>query len=156
MDNNVILRRLRYCFDFSDQEMIDLFASGGKEVTRAEVSDFLKKEEDEEFQKINDKMLATYLNGLINVKRGKRDGPQPVPEKTLTNNLIFRKLRIALNLKDDDILYMLQSVNMPISKHELSAFFRKPGQRQYRLCKDQILRNFLFGMERRFRKPPSE
>jgi len=38
-------------------------------------------------------------------------------------------------------------VDMHISKHELSAIFRKPGQKQYRECKDQFLRNFLYGLQ---------
>jgi len=151
MENNDILRRLRYTFDWSDDKVIQLFALADLEVTRAQISNWLKKEFDEEFEKINDKRLATFLNGFIIDRRGKRDGPQPVPEKTLTNNIIFRKLRIALNLKEEDILGMLNSVSLPISKHELSAFFRKPGQRQYRLCKDQILRNFLHGMQVKYR-----
>jgi uncharacterized protein YehS (DUF1456 family) len=151
MDNNDILRRLRYTFDWSDDKVIQLFALADLEVTRAQMSNWLKKDFDEDFEKINDKRLASLLNGFIIDRRGKREGPQPVAEKTLTNNIIFRKLRIALNLKEDDILNMLESVGLPISKHELSAFFRKPGQRQYRLCKDQILRNFLHGMQMKYR-----
>ena len=69
----------------------------------------------------------------------------------MNNNTIFRKLRIALNLKDEDILEILKLVDIEISKHELSAFFRKPGQSQYRECKDQILRNFLRGMQMKYR-----
>lgn len=151
MNNNDILRRLRYAFDFSDTKMMQLFASGGQEVTRAEVSDWLKKDDDPDQQGLYDKQLATFLNGFINDRRGKREGEQPKPEKTLNNNLILRKLKIALNLKDDDMLAILEIENMRISKHELSAFFRKPTQSQYRLCKDQILRNFLYGLQRKYR-----
>ncbi len=147
MDNNVILRRLRYNFDFTDAQMISLFKSAGMEVNRSEVSNWLKKEEDDNFEKINDKKLATFLNGFIIEKRGKKEGPLPVAEKTLTNNIILRKLKIALNLKDEDVLEILYAADMKISKHELSAFFRKSGQRQYRACKDQVLRNFLYGMQ---------
>ncbi|MFK7899908.1 MAG: DUF1456 family protein, partial [Cyclobacteriaceae bacterium] len=49
-------------------------------------------------------------------------------------------------------LAILDLANLRVSKHELSAFFRKPGQSQYRLCKDQILRNFLHGMQMKYRK----
>lgn len=151
MSNNDILRSLRYTFDFGDDKMIKLFGLGGKSVTRAEVSDWLKRDEDPDFKGIYDKDLAFFLNGLIIDKRGKRDETLPVAEKTLTNNMIFRKLKIALEMKDEDILEIMDSVNLPISKHELSAFFRKPTQSQYRLCKDQILRNFLRGIQLKFR-----
>ena len=111
----------------------------------------LKKEEDEGFKKCTDTLLATFLNGLINNWRGKREGPQPVPEKRLTNNIIFRKLKIALNLKDDDILQIMALADFDISKHELSAFFRKVGHKHYRECKDQILRRFLQGVQSKYR-----
>lgn len=147
MTNNDILRRIRYTFDFNDSEMIELFASGGGQVTRAEVSDWLKKEEDPEFKDLGDEHLAMFLNGFINEKRGKKEGEQPAAEKKLNNNTILRKLKIALNLKDEDILEILKLANFLLSKHELSAFFRNPSQSQYRPLKDQILRNFLHGMQ---------
>jgi uncharacterized protein YehS (DUF1456 family) len=152
MKNNDILRRIRYTFDFSDTKMMTLFASGGDNASREEISDWLKKEEDPAFKSLHDIKLATFLNGFINDRRGKKEGEQPKPEKTLNNNIIFRKLKIALDLKEDDIIEMLQLAGMTISKHEISAFFRSPEQKQYRLCHDQILRNFLQGMQLKFRK----
>lgn len=147
MTNNDIMRRIRYTFDLNDSKMIDLFGLADYQVTRAQISDWLKKNEDPAYQKLNDHKLAIFLNGFINDKRGKKEGKQPLPEKRLNNNIIFRKLKIALNLKDDDILKILDLVEMHISKHELSAFFRNPDQNQYRPCEDQILRNFLHGLQ---------
>jgi uncharacterized protein YehS (DUF1456 family) len=147
MTNNDILRRIRYIFDFNDSKMIEIFALAGDQVIRSQISDWLKKDEDPTFLALNDFQFATFLNGLIIDKRGKKEGEQPIPEKRLNNNLIFRKLKIALNLKDDDIIEILESADMRISKHELSAFFRNPNQSQYRPCKDQILRNFLQGLQ---------
>ncbi len=151
MDNNDILRSLRYTFDLNDQQMIDLFALANKEVTRAEISNWLKREEDPDFIILKDVELATFLNGFINDKRGKREGEQPAPEKKLNNNIILRKLKIALNFRDDDMLATFKLADMRISKHELSAFFRKPTQNQYRECKDQFLRNFLAGLKEKYR-----
>lgn len=151
MKNNDILRRLRYAFDFTDSKMISLFNLGGEEVTREEVSDWLKKEDDPAFKSLHDIKLAVFLNGLINDRRGKKDVEQPKPEKELNNNIIFRKLKIALNLKEEDILAIFSLVGMNISKHEISAFFRSPEQHQYRLCKDQILRNFIQGLQLKYR-----
>jgi len=151
MTNNDILRSLRYTFDFSDAQMIDIFAQADHTVNRSEVSNWLKRDEDPDFQEMSDRELAIFLNGLINEKRGKKEGPQPVPEDRLNNNNILRKLKIALNLKDDDMLAILESVDRHISKHELSAFFRKPEQPQYRPALDQILRNFLHGLQLKYR-----
>lgn len=151
MTNNDILRRIRYTFDFNDSKMIAIFGSAGLEVTRAQISDWLKKEDDPAYKRCNDTQMATFLNGLINEKRGKKEGPQPAPERVLTNNLIFRKLKIALNLKDDDVLSIMELAKFRLGKSELSAFFRKPGHKHYRECKDQILRNFLKGMQLKYR-----
>ncbi len=105
--NNDILRRIRYAFDFDDSKMMALFSLGGEEATRAEVSDWLKKDDDPAYQSLNDKKLISFLDGLIEDRRGKREGPPPPPEEFLNNNIILRKLKIALNLKDDDILDIL-------------------------------------------------
>lgn len=150
MNNNSILRRLRFTFDFNDTKMIELFQLAGKTVTRAEVSDWLKKEEDEEFKNLNDQQLAYFLNGFIILNRGKKEGETPIAEKKLNNNIVFRKLKIALNYRDEDILNIYELMNFQISKHELSAFFRKPDHQHYRLCKDQFIRNFLQGLQLKY------
>ena len=95
MNNNDILRSLRYTFDFSDGSMIEIFGLAGLVVSRSEVSNWLKKEDDPEFEPINDFKLSIFLNGLINHKRGKKEGEQPKPEKSLNNNIILRKLKIG-------------------------------------------------------------
>ena len=151
MTNNDVLRRLRYTFDFSDDKVISIFASADLEVTRNEISNWLKKDDDPEFENLPDKKLATFLNGLINDQRGKREAEQPVPESKLSNNIIFRKIKIALNLEADDVLEILSLVGFNLSNHELSALFRKKGHKHYRECKDQILRNFLQGLQLKFR-----
>lgn len=150
MNNNDILRRIRYTFDLNDSKMISIFAMADHSVTRAQVSDWLKKEDDPAFVECADVDFVFFLNGFINDKRGKKDGPQPVPEKRLTNNIIFMKLKIALNLKAEDVLEVMALAEFVLSKHELSAFFRKPDNRHYRDCKDQVLRKFLKGMQLKY------
>jgi len=149
--NNDVLRNLRYIFDISDSKMISIFGLADLQVTRGQISDWLKKDDDPAFQKCGDTQLAVFLNGLIIDKRGKKEGPQPEPEQRLNNNIIFRKLRIALNLQAEDVLEIMGLAGMDISKHELSAFFRKPDHKHYRECKDQVLRNFLKGLQLKYR-----
>jgi uncharacterized protein YehS (DUF1456 family) len=131
--------------------MMEIFGLGGMEVTRAEISDWLKKDDDPAFQEIRDKEFATFLNGFIISKRGRKEDEQPLPEKSLNNNIILRKLKIALNLMDDDLIEIMKSVDLRISKHEISAFFRKPTQDKYRVCHDQFLRNFLYGLQLKYK-----
>lgn len=150
MRNNDILRRLRYTFDLKDSQMLALFALAGHPVEWEQVSGWLKRDEDPAYVECDDSQLAAFLNGFIIDKRGKKEGPQPVPEKVLSNNVILMKLRIALNLKAEDVLEIMSLADMPISKHELSAFSRKPDHKHYRDCKDQLLRNFLKGLQAKY------
>ena len=151
MTNNDILRRLRYTFDLDDNKMLAIFASADKTVETEQLKTWLKKEEDPELVALEDVDLASFLNGFINEKRGKKEGAQPEAETKLTHNIIFMKLKIALSLQAEDVLAILALADFRLSKHELSAFFRKPGHKHYRECKDQILRNFLKGLQLKYR-----
>ncbi|MEZ5022052.1 MAG: DUF1456 family protein [Chitinophagales bacterium] len=150
MNNNDIIRQLRYTFNLSDKKVVELFALEDKEVSEEQVVNWLKKEDDPNCVVISDYELATFLNGFISDKRGKKEGATPQAEKELNNNIILRKLKIALELKDTDLLEILAKADMQISKHELSAFFRKPTQGQYMPCKDQIMRRFLHGLQLKY------
>jgi uncharacterized protein YehS (DUF1456 family) len=151
MTNNDIIRRIRYLFNFNDQQVADLFLLANEKVSKELVSGWLKKEEDPTLIEISDRDLAVFLNGLIILKRGKREGPQPEPENPLSNNMILKKIKIALNLTSDDMLDLFASIGKPIGKHELSAFFRNPDHRKYQPCLDQYLRNFLNALQANYK-----
>jgi len=155
MNNNDVLRRIRYIFDFSDSQMIELFKLAKLKVEQVGLHHWLRKEEDPLMVELSDQELAAFLNGLIIKKRGKGEGPQPVPEKQLGNNLILKKMKIALKLDSEDILKLFESDGQVVSKHELSAFFRNPNHGSYRRCLDQYLRNFFNGLQKKFRKESS-
>jgi len=152
MTNNDVLRRLRYAFDIKDSKMIEIFSLGDQEVTRAEVSQWLKKDDDPDFKNCSDKLMASFLNGLIVKNRGPRDGEPMVAEKRINNNIILKKLKIALDLKSEDVLDTLKLSDFRLSKNELSAFFRKTDHKHFRPCMDQVLRNFLEGLKIRHRE----
>ncbi len=151
MTNNDVLRSIRYTFDISDSEMINIFSLAEHKVDRELVSQWLKKNDDQSFKECQGVELCIFLNGLINKNRGKKDGDLVPPVKWMNNNIIFKKLKIALNLKSDDVIEIMKLADFDISSHELSAFFRKKGHKNYRTCKDQILRNFLKGLQLKHR-----
>lgn len=151
MINNDVLRRLRYTFDLSDHKVVSIFALVGIVIDQKTVTSWLKRDEDESFLECQDIHLAQFLNGFICEKRGKKEGVEILHEKRLTNNIILKKIAIALNLKSEDILAIMEIAQMPMSKHELSAFFRKVDHPNYRECKDQVLRNFLKGLQMKYR-----
>lgn len=147
MTNNDILGRIRYLFNYSDSEVVALFKLANCDVEETDVIHWLKKEDDPLLVEMSDKELATFLNGLIIEKRGKKEGPQPEPEEFLSNNNILRKLKIALNLKSDEIIALFTLIDKKISKPELSSFFRNPEHSSYRPLMDQYLRNFLTALQ---------
>lgn len=153
MTNNDILRRLRYILNIKDTKIIKILASVDYQVPLPRVVSWLKKDDDEDFTECSDKDLTAFLDGLIIEKRGKRDESKvakvPAPQK-LNNNLVFLKLKIAFDLKSDDVLALLELAQYKISSSELSAFFRKNTHRHYRVCKDQILRKFLKGLQLKY------
>lgn len=146
MNNNDILRRVRFIFDIKDSITIEYFKDYGKEISRSQLDKWLLKDNHPDQVSLYDIDLAIFLNGLIHTKRGKKEGELPKPEKTLNNNIILRKLKIALNLKDTDIIQIMDLADMRISKPELNAFFRRPDHKHYRNCMDQFLRSFLQGL----------
>lgn len=150
MTNNDILRRIRYIFDYSDAQMVALFNAGGIELNKEGVLLFLEKDEDK-VEMLSDRKLAGFLNGFISDKRGQREGGIPQPEERLNNNTILRKLKIALTLQDTDIVDILHLAGLRVSKHEINAFFRKKDHKNYRSCRDQVLRNFLTGLQVKYR-----
>ncbi len=156
--NNDVLRRIRYTFDLKDKKVVEIFDLTKVKVTQVQVHDWLRKDEDESMVALTDPQLASFLNGFIIEKRGRRDGDLPVTEQCLTKNIILMKLKIALNLQADDIINLLGKNGLAISKGELSAFFRKPDHKNYRQCKAQFLRNFLMGVQDKYRvaPPPKE
>ena len=74
----------------------------------------------------------------------------------MTNNDILKKLRVALKLRDEDIIEILKLVDFEVSKSELSALFRAEDHLNYKECGDQLLRNFLNGLIIYKRGPMSE
>lgn len=172
MENNDILIRLRYALDIRDNDMVEIFKLGGVEVTKDEVRKILTKskdeyddeevdvEESEDQIKCNDKMLESFLNGFINFKRGpqKPKPGQPKSEDTSehirdhVNNMLLKKLKVALQLKTEDMLDILDDGGIAVSKGELGAIFRKPGHRNYKECGDNFARKFLKGLVVRYRE----
>lgn len=130
--------------------MVSIFKLAGLEVNERKVTQWLKKEEDPSFIKCNDNQLAYFLNGLIIERRGKQEGREPVAEEKLHNNLILVKLKIALSLRSEDIVNMMEGTNLRVTKTEVGAFLRKSEHRNYKKCGDQFLRNLLFGIDNKF------
>lgn len=149
MINNDFLRSIRYILQVNDSKMVDILKLGDLDCTFDEMKAYLQKDDEPEFKECPHKVIAHFLNGLVIYKRGKDETRAPAPiEIPVTNNIVFKKLRVAFKLRDEDILAILQKNEIKITKSELSAFFRKVGHVNYREVGDQILRKFMKGLSK--------
>ena len=155
MTNNDFLRRLRYALNIKDNVMVQIFKRGNIVLTREDVIDYLKKDIDEGFKKLNNNDLIAFLDGLIIQKRGKREDGTPVPQVKVTknnlNNILLRKLRIALSFKSYDMIKIFKIGGVEISEGELSALFRSEEHKNYKECGDKYIRVFLKGLTEFYR-----
>ena len=150
MTNNDFLRRLRYALNIKDNIMIQIFKKGNIIVTREDIIDYLKKDIDDGFKKLSNNDLISFLDGLIIQKRGNREDGTPVPTIKITknnlNNILLRKLRIALAFKSYDMIRIFKLGGIEISEGELSALFRSEDHKNYKECGDKYIRVFLKGL----------
>lgn len=165
MDNNDILIRLRYALEIKNKEMVEIFKFGGEEVTVPEVIKILTKTYDDDDYENGDQikcthsMLDSFLNGLIIYKRGKQEpkpgqsNPPETPLKTSgnVNNLLLKKVKIALSLTTEDMLDVFNYAGLRVTKGELGALLRKEGHKNYKECGDNFARNFLKGLAVKYR-----
>lgn len=161
MNNNDILIRLRYALDLKNAEMVEIFALGDLDVTAKDVSRLLTKsvEDDPDHIECTNAMLDDFLNGFIIKKRGKQEAkpgqaqrpPIMISDDKHRNNIVLKKLKIALKLTSDDILDILDDAGIYLSNSELSAVMRKEDHRNYKVCGDRYIRNFLKGLALEYR-----
>ena len=174
MDNNDILIRLRYALDIKDIDMVEIFKLGGVMVTKEELQKMLVKSDTgsntgsekeasplaDNSSKCSNRRLESFLNGLITMKRGKKETAPGEEEKQVfmikddwtVNNVFIKKLKIALSLTGEDMLEIFKNGGIELSNGELSAILRREGQRNYKVCGDRYVRLFLKGLAVRYRK----
>lgn len=172
MNNNDRLVRLRYALDLKDSEMVEIFTLGDMDLSVGDVRYLLSKvdekdshEDDDEFsenlykKECTDRMLESFLNGLIVYKRGRQTSKSGEPIKMTyslkhrkdANNILLKKVKVALTLTNEDVLDILEDTGVVISKSELSAVLRKEDHRNYQECGDRYARNFLKGLALKYR-----
>jgi uncharacterized protein YehS (DUF1456 family) len=149
MANNELLRSIRDALELDAATMIQIFRDAGREVGESAIAAFLKSEDEDGYIPCSNPIMGFFLDGLIVHNRGKQEGgtaPAEKPPAELGNNAILKKLRIALDLKEDDLAGIFRRTGIVMTKHELTALFRRPGHKHYKECTDQILYSFIKGV----------
>lgn len=149
METNDLLRRMRYALALDDRDTARLVGLGGGDPDEERIALWRSKEDDPYHQICPDTAIGQFLAGLLIERRGPPPAHlaerAPAPAVT-TNNQILKQLRIALELKDDDVHRLIETGGGKLSRTEVNALFRKPGSRNYRACGDQVLRWFISGL----------
>jgi uncharacterized protein YehS (DUF1456 family) len=149
MARNELLRSMCDALKIGDATAIEVFGHAGRPVGLSTVTSLKMSEDQDDYIPCSDPVLGFFLDGLIIHFRGRREGQPPPADKpsaALTNNAILKKLRIALDLKEDEMIGILKLAGVAISSHELTALFRKQGHKHYKVCNDTFLRDFIRGI----------
>jgi uncharacterized protein YehS (DUF1456 family) len=149
MANNALLRSIRDALGLDADTMIRIFKCAGREAGETAIAAFLKSEDEDGYIPCSNPIMGFFLDGLILHNRGRQEGsltPAEKPLAELNNNAIMKKLRIALDLKEDDLIAIFKLAGIVMTKHELTALFRKPGHKHYKSCTGQLLSGFINGV----------
>ena len=145
MTNNDLLRLISVSFDMDNKKLLSVFALGGLEISTAELESILSQDQSK-VREFPDIEFSSFLNGLITFKRGPSDKGVAKPDDKLTYNMIFKKIKIAMGLHNEDIIQILASVGIDLPEFELSAYLRRENHKNYRPIRAQLLRNFIFAI----------
>lgn len=149
MANNEILRGIKDALKLDEATMSRIFSEAGREIGQSAITAFLKTEKEDDYIPCSNPIMGFFLDGLIIHYRGRKEGSpaqstEPLAE--LSNNAILKKLRIALDLREDDLVEIFKLAGIVITKHEITAFFRKQGHKHYKECNNAMLSGFIKGI----------
>ena len=148
MITNDIIFKIKTALKLSNSNILKAYELAEFTMSESELDSILKKEQDEGFKPCGYEELGAFLDGLVILKRGpspKKQDASKVVE--LTNNLILKKLRIALELKEADTEIIFSLGEAELSKQQLSSLFRKDSHKNFKLCSDELLIAFLDGLD---------
>lgn len=148
INTNEILYRIQKALNLTTEEMLEAYKLEEYKMEASHLESLLKRRLDDGFVAATYEELGVFLDGLVTLKRG------PSPKKAnedeaveLTNNLILKKLRIALELKEPETEIIFGLADVELSKQQLASLFRKEGHKNFKECSDELLMAFLDGLD---------
>lgn len=155
MNNSDLLIGIKESLNLEESVIVEIFNLGDIELDKEIVLELLEEYEGEEKnKKCTDEYLESFLNGFIVYKRGKKETKPgevepprlPIKPGRSANNVVLKKLKIALSLSNDDLIDIFEEAEVEISKNELTTLFRKEGHKHYKRCNDKLMTSFLIGL----------
>lgn len=145
---NDILFKIKKALGLSNEEMLKAYTLENYDMTLQHLENLLKRRQDKGFEMCTFEELGVFLDGFVTLKRGPAPQKQNADEDmALTNNLILKKLRAALQLKEFEIGIIFELVDVELSKQQLSSLFRKEDHKNFKPCSDELLESFLDGLD---------
>jgi len=148
ISTNEILYRIQKALSLSMADILEAYKLETYEIEPSHLESLLKRRLDKGFKLCSYEELGVFLDGFVTLKRG------PSPKKTnddeaveLTNNLILKKLRIALELKEAETEIIFGLADVELTKQQLASLFRKEGHKNFKPCSDELLMAFLEGLD---------
>ncbi|SHO81041.1 hypothetical protein MNB_SV-15-198 [hydrothermal vent metagenome] len=139
MQNSHIIKKISKALSLRKDDIQKIYKLEDKNYTLEDIDKILIETTYED--------LGIFLDGLITLKRGKLDNPKKIVDVELTNNLILKKLRVALNLKSSEVIIIFSLVDIELKMSEVNALFRREGSKNYRVCSSKLLSIFLDGLD---------
>jgi uncharacterized protein YehS (DUF1456 family) len=147
LNTNDILYQIQKALNLSNEEILKAYELADYTMNAEHLDALLKRRLDKGFELCSYEELGVFLDGLVLLKRGPSPKKQNIDEAVeLTNNLILKKLRIAMELKEPETEIIFSLADVALSKQELKSLFRKEGHKNFKACSDALLMAFLEGL----------
>jgi len=148
MQPNDVLFKIKKALSLETEEMIKAYALADFEMTEERLESIIKRRQDKGFEEATFEELGVFLDGLVLLKRGPSDkvaNEDDVVE--LTNNLILKKVRVAMELKEPELVILFALAEVELTKRQIGSLFRKEGTKNFKACSDELLNAFLEGLD---------
>jgi len=148
MQINDILFKLKTALSIDNENMIKAYALADYEMTEERLGHILKRRQDKDYEEATYEELGVFLDGLVLLKRGPSDKVANDDEAVaLTNNLILKKVRVAMELKEAELVILFALGEATLTKRQIGSLFRKEGGKNFKECSDELLMAFLEGLD---------
>lgn len=148
MEINDILFKITKALSLEHKQIIEAYKLADFEMSEERLVSILKRRHDKGYEKASFEELGVFLDGLVLLKRGASNKPSHEEEVLeLTNNLILKKIRVAMELKEAELVILFALAEVPITKRQIGSLFRKEGNKNFKSCSDELLMAFLDGLD---------
>ena len=148
MEINDILFKIKTALSLKNEEIIEAYKLADFEMSEERAISILKRKQDKGFEEATFEELGIFLDGLVLLKRGPSDKAVDEEEIVeLTNNLILKKIRVAMELKEAELVILFALGEVTITKRQIGSLFRKEGGKNFKVCSDELLNAFLDGLD---------